>query len=356
LGLRGGDERPGHTSVVAAGAGPAAADGATACCTGATAAADTGAPEMACDTAVLGDSATEADGQGSAASSSDSAEDSDGCDSYARWHDAAGLVQMTCTVPAQQRGASEVIAPSGSAARLNTEGLWRSTTISGGSGCAGSTVQSGAAPRSANEEPTWKALRQTAMDRALALIGNPPDIVTSKQRKALVRAALCQAVALVGLPQGRCPADIMNDEAKQRRILQASPPRDRPKRGAASLPSFGGAGSGVLTGMTPEGRCQIAPVARGVPDMPGSHDASPICTCQTCRRVVCGTVVLVPAGSEPCRSGLGLPEKSPGGGQVPGSSNDGGVIAVDTPPPTPRRSSTPGGSEDDEEESSASGV
>jgi len=356
LGLCSGDESSGHTMVVATGVSLAAAEGAVAYSTGATAAADIGAPEMAYDTAVPGDSTTEADRRGSAASSSDSTEDSDGCDSYARWHDAAGLVQMTCTVPARQRGASEVVAPSGNAARLNTEGFWHSTIIGGGSGRAGSTLQSGAAPRSANKEPTWKALRQTALDRAFALIGNRSDIATSKQRKALVRAALCQAVALVGLPQGRCPADIINDEAKQRRILQASPPRDRPKRGAASLPSFGGAGSGVLTGIMPKGSCQIASVARGVPDVPGSHDANPVYMCQTCMRVVCGTVFLVPAGSEPCRSGLGLPEKSPGGGQVPGSSNDGGVIAVDTPPPTPRRGSTPGGSEEDEEESSASDV
>jgi len=316
LGLCVAGEDPGHTAVVATGAGPAAAEGDIARSEGVNAVADSGAPERARDAAISGDSATDTD------SSSDSAESSDGCDSCARWNDAAGLVQMTCTVPAQQSAASEAPAPTGSAA------------------------QRGGASRVANEEPTWKALRQTAIDRALALIGDPSDIATRKQRKALVHAALCQAVACVGLPQGRCPADIMNDEFKQSRFLQVLALRDRPKRGAASTPPLGGATSGVSTGMIPEGNARIEPGTRGVPDAPVPHDASITRSCRSCGRVVCGTVALTPAGSELCQRRHGLPEKLPGGGQAPGSSTDGGVIVVDTPSPTPRRSTTPRSSDD----------
>jgi len=172
--------------------------------------------------------------------------------------------------------------------------------LSAGRGSRGRPGAAKATPRPAKEEPTWKALRQTAMDRAFALMGNRSDIATDKQRKALVQAALCQAVALVGLPQGRYLADSANDETKQRRKRRASPLRDRPKRGAASLPTFDNTGSGFLAGMMPKGSYQIAPIARDVPDVPGSHDANPVFMCQTCMCVACGTVFLVPAGSEPC--------------------------------------------------------
>jgi len=299
-------EDPGHTAVAATGAGPAAAEGDIARSEGASAAADSGAPERARDAAISGDSASDTD------SSSDSAVSSD----------AAGLVQMTCTIPAQQSAAAEAPAPAGSAA------------------------QRGGASRVANEEATWRALRQTAIDRALALIGDPSDIATRKRRKALVHAALCQAVARVGLPQGRCPADFMNDEFKQSRFLQVLAVRDRTKQAAASTPPFGGATSGVSTGMIPEGNARFEPGTRGAPDTPVPRHASITRSCRSCGRVVCGTVALTPAGSELCHRRHGLPEKLPGGGQAPGSSTDGGGIVVDTPSPTPRRSTTPNSSDD----------
>jgi len=114
LGHRSADESSVHATAVAAGVSFVAAEEVAGNNLGATAAADMGVPETTHAAAVSGDSLTEAtDRPGRATSSSGSSEDSDICDSYARWHDAAGLVQMPRTVHIRQHGASVEVALTG---------------------------------------------------------------------------------------------------------------------------------------------------------------------------------------------------------------------------------------------------
>jgi len=246
----------------------------------------------------------------SAGSSSDSAADSD----------VAGLVQLTCTVPAQRGAGADAPAPSGSSARIKV------------------------VPQAANGAATWMALKQAAIDRSLALIGDPSCIDTGKRRKELIHAALCQAVARVGLPQGRCPADIAADGFKQGLFMQVLARWEEIKQGAAPMSSLRSTLDEVPTATTPECSAQVELGLRGVPDTSAPRAACTTCSCRSCGHVTCGTVTLTPAGCTPCLRGHVFPDEPPGGGQAPGSSFDGGVMVVDTPSPSPRRSAAPSSS------------